>query len=96
MPLPRRKSIALGPSARKAARRSTLDPLLGGPAQAETLAMKARKDAPEAPLNKSLLLSEKAKLTSNPRERQALLDEARRLSDLYLELKKLPPPGGER
>lgn len=65
--------------------------------QAETLAMKARKDAPEAPLNKSLLLSEKAKLTSEPRKRQALLDEARRLSDLYLQLKKLPPPeAGER
>lgn len=60
--------------------------------KAETLAMEARKDAPEAPLYKSLLLSEKAKLTSDPGKRQTLLDEARRLMNLHLELKKLPQP----
>lgn len=64
---------------------------------AETLAMEARKDAFEAPLNKSLLLLEKSKLTSDPAERQALLEEMRRLVRLYAEIKKIPlSEAGER
>jgi TonB family protein len=62
---------------------------------AETLAMEARQDGYEALLNKSLLLLEKSKLTSDPAERQALQEEIRRLMRLYAEIRKPSPSGPE-
>lgn len=86
--------------------RVVLNPLLNPEARgkiidlgllAETLAMEANKNGFEAPLNKSLLLLQKSKLTSDPVEQQALKEEIRRLMKLYAELKKIPlPETGER
>jgi TonB family protein len=47
--------------------------------QAETMALEARREGLDAMVSKSLLLREKAKLTSNPTERQALEAEAAQL-----------------
>lgn len=58
---------------------------------AATLAMEARADAFEAPALRSLLLMEKAKLTTDPAEQQAFLDEARQLQSLAVELFKAGP-----
>lgn len=56
--------------------------------EAETRAMEAREDASEAVAYKSLLLREKAKLTANRKEKQALTEEADRLRDRAAELQK--------
>lgn len=56
--------------------------------EAETMAMAARPSASEAVTYKSLLLREKAKLTSKPKERRALTEEADRLQGQALELQK--------
>jgi TonB family protein len=66
--------------------------------QAETLAMDAEPDEPEPPLIKSLLLREKARLTTDPEERQDFLEEARQLESLVVEMLKTRklPPGAEK
>lgn len=75
--------------------RALQDTLLNTQARAEvvevgllaaTLAMEANPEAFEAPALRSLLLLEKAKLTSDPAEKQALLEEAQQLQSLAAEL----------
>ena len=56
--------------------------------QAETAAMAARADGPEAILYKGLLLRTKANLTLDPGERQALTEEADRLLKQSTDLRK--------
>ena len=58
---------------------------------AATLAMEADPDAFEAPAQRSLLLLEKAKLTSDPAEKQALLEEMKQLQSLAAELYQAVP-----
>ena len=59
--------------------------------QAATRAMKARED-PWAASTKVSLLLEKAKLTSNPKKRQALTAEAAELRRLAAEMQRRRPP----
>ncbi|MFL6259553.1 MAG: energy transducer TonB [Thermoanaerobaculia bacterium] len=54
--------------------------------QAETMALEARREGLDAMISKSLLLREKAGLTHDPAERQALVDEAAQLQRQAMEL----------
>jgi TonB family protein len=54
--------------------------------QAETMALEARREGLDATIFKALLLQEKAKLTSDPAERQALESEAAQLRQQAMEL----------
>jgi TonB family protein len=58
---------------------------------AATLAMEARDDASEAPALRSMLLLQKAKLTTDPAETKALLEEAKQLQSLAAELYQAVP-----
>jgi hypothetical protein len=63
---------------------------------AETMAMEADPHRYEAPLNKSVLLLQKSKLTSDPAERQALLAEMRQMIQVYARIRNIPVPGEGR
>jgi hypothetical protein len=54
--------------------------------QAATMALEVRREGLDATISKALLLQEKAKLTRDPAERQALVDEAAQLRQQALEL----------
>jgi TonB family protein len=54
--------------------------------QAATMALEVRREGLDATISKALLLREKAKLTRDPAERQALEDEAAQLQRQILEL----------
>ncbi|HEY2295943.1 MAG TPA: energy transducer TonB [Thermoanaerobaculia bacterium] len=54
--------------------------------QAATMALEVRREGLDATISKALLLQEKAKLTRDPAERQALVDEAAQLQRQALEL----------
>lgn len=54
--------------------------------QAATMALEVRRDGLDATISKALLLQEKAKLTRDPAERQALEDEAAQLRQQALEI----------